>query len=120
MDIETAILTEELPEDGFKEVQDVKGGPVSKEALAANIRDSADIDAPVFKGNGKANKEGSFIFVAGGPTLLNYLDVLKHRYEQGECICTSNLTHDFLIDNDIIPTLCVVIPQVGTVYQSCT
>lgn len=103
------ILIEDLPEEGFGEVEEIKGSPVSKDVLAQNIRDSALINAPIFKGNGKANKEGSFIFVAGGPTLLDHMDELKKRADAGEFICTSNLTHDFLIDNDIIPNICIVI-----------
>ncbi len=103
------LLTEIVPEDGFKAVESLKAGPVSKEVLLQNIKDSVDVDAPLFKSDKDNKKEGSFIFVAGGPTLLDYLDVVKERADNGEFICTSNLTYDFLIDNDIVPNACLVI-----------
>ena len=83
-----------------------KGGPIPDDDVLDNIRASAKIKAPVF--NERKEREGSFIFVAGGPTLKGYVKELKKRYKNGDVICTSNNTHDFLIKNGIIPTYTIV------------
>lgn len=95
------------PEGGFSPVEDVKGSPVSNKKVLENIKESLRFDIPVF--SKKVKTGGSFIFVAGGSTLREYLSEIRLRKENGEFICTSNMTHDYLVDNGIIPDMCLLV-----------
>ena len=103
------LLNIDIPEEEYIPVEKVKGGPVGKDELISNIEASEEIDAPVFVSSKDKKKEGSFIFIAGGPTLLRFLEEVRQRKGRGEFICTSNLTHDYLIDKGIIPDACLII-----------
>ena len=91
----------------FSRVEVKKGSPVPDEKVLENIRSSYEVKIPVFRR--KQKRQGSFIFVAGGPTLLDYLEEVKERHKNGEFICTSNKTYDFLISQGVIPDACMVI-----------
>lgn len=94
------------PDGGFEKVKDVEGGPVPDEEALQNIKDSVFINAPLFAN--KKKRPGTCIFVAGGPTINNYLDEIRER-NKTEYVITSNNTHDYLISNDIIPDACLVL-----------
>ncbi len=96
-----------VPEGGFEIVKDLKGSPVPNEQVLENIKKSVFIEAPLF--TKRAKRKGSFIFVAGGTTLLGFIDEIKRRNEEHEFICTSNNTYDFLVDKGIIPDACLII-----------
>lgn len=93
--------------EDFKPQPIIKGSPVEHEEIYRNIRASVEFDLPVFEKETEP-REGSFIFVAGGPTLKEFLPEIKTRFEAGEFIMTSNHTHDFLISGGIIPTACLI------------
>jgi hypothetical protein len=101
------LLSVAVEEGGFCAAPDLKGSPVPDDVVRDNIKKSFDIKAPVFKK--KPKREGSYIFVAGGPSTLEFLDELNERNKKGEFIITSNKTYDFLIKNDIIPDACLVL-----------
>lgn len=102
-----SLLDVAVAEGGFEPVKDLKGGPVTNEQVLENIRKSADLNLPVFKK--KPQREGSFIFTAGGTSLLDFVDEIKKRKESGEFICSSNHTHDFLFERGIVSDACIVI-----------
>ena len=77
----------------FSVPPDLKGGPVSDEQVIENIRASEQFNFPIF--TRQKGGAGRLIFVAGGPTLLDYLDQIRVLSKAGEYICTSNNTHDF-------------------------
>lgn len=97
-----------MNDTGWTLAQDVKGGPVTQESLLENIRKGAEVELPLFR-KLKAKREGALVFVAGGPTLRGYLDEIRERSRKGDFILTSNFTHDYLIENDIVPNACIVI-----------
>lgn len=92
------------PQGGFKEVEPIKGTPVPKETVLQNIRDSALFDIPVLEK--QPSREGTLVFVAGGPSLRGFIPEIKQR--NGDFILTSNNTHDFLIENGIVPDACLI------------
>lgn len=49
------------------------------------------------------------VIVGGGPSLVNYLDEIRARQENGQKVIALNGAHDFLISHDIIPHACVVV-----------
>ncbi len=101
-------LLEVTEQDGkFHSAPDLKGSPVPNEQVIENIRASARFDLPILEKQKK--KEGSFIFIGGGPTLTKFIDEIKERSKNGEYICTSNQTYDFLVEKGIIPTACVIV-----------
>jgi 2-polyprenyl-3-methyl-5-hydroxy-6-metoxy-1,4-benzoquinol methylase len=106
-DVMEDLLSLAVPEGGFGKVENMKGGPIPSENVLENIRESAKIELPVF--DKVPRREGSMIFVAGGSTLLNYLDEIRERKNNGEFIVTSNKTYDYLVDNDIIADVCCVL-----------
>jgi hypothetical protein len=91
----------------FVTAPDLKGGPVPNEQVLENIKKSSLLEAPVFER--RKNQRGSFVFVGGGPTMLDFLDVIKEHKAAGDFICTSNKTYDFLIEQGIVPDGCLVI-----------
>lgn len=97
-----------MTDAGWTVAQDVKGGPVTDDKLLENIRLGSEVELPMFRKQ-KGRREGSLVFVAGGPTLRGYLDEIRQRSRNGEYILTSNFTHDYLIENDIVPSGCIVI-----------
>lgn len=97
------MLNVAVKEGGFGEVREVKGSPIPPEQVLQNMRDSTTFDVPVVRK--QPEREGPLIFVAGGPTLLDHMDELRGR--KG-FIVTSNNTHDFLVDNGIIPDACFI------------
>lgn len=101
------VLTVAAPEGGFITVPDVKGAPIPDEETIKNIRESVQFDLPVFKKQPK--RDDTMIFVAGGPTTLQYIDEIKERHKNGEFIVTSNNTYDFLIDNGVVANICLLI-----------
>lgn len=102
-----SVLDVAVSSDKFESVKDLKGAPVSNEEVLQNIQASVQFKVPALLKQPK--KEGSLIFVAGGPTLAGFLDEIRVRKANGECIATSNNTHDYLIDNGIVPDICCVI-----------
>lgn len=94
------------PQGGFKDVEPIKGSPVPKETVLQNIRDSVRFDIPII--DRSPDNQGSLIFVAGGPSLLEFLPEIKKRKDAGEYILTSNNTHDFLIERGIKPNGCLI------------
>ena len=101
------VLDVEVAASKFEEVKNLRGGPVTHEIIFDNIKASVGINAPVF--HKQKHRDGAFIFVAGGPTLIAHLNEIRARSERGEFICTSNNTYDFLIENGIVPNACCVI-----------
>ena len=120
------LLNVAVPEGGFGPIRDIKGSPVPRETVLQNIRDSALFDYPVMEK--QPPRDGALVFVAGGPTLLDHLDEIRARSQAGEYILTSNNTHDFLVDQGIIPNGCLIFdpkkrvagyvkkPQAATTY----
>lgn len=120
------MLNTAVPEGGFGKVREIKGSPVPSDTVLENIRQSASVNLPIL--TRQKDRDGALIFVAGGPTLRQFLGEIKARKEAGEYICTSNNTHDYLIDNGIIPDACLLFdpkkrvadyikkPQVNTLY----
>lgn len=72
-----------------------------------NIRESAAYEYPILAP--QPPRKGSMIFVAGGPTARDFLPEIKRRKEAGEYVMTSNNTHDWLVDNGVIPDACLLI-----------
>lgn len=91
----------------WEEAAPTKKPPVSDEQALENIRASAKYEYPILAP--QPTKPGSAIFVAGGPTLRQFLPEIKRRREAGEYVFTSNNTHDFLVQNGIIPNACLLL-----------
>lgn len=127
------MLLENLPKDEkFENAPPILGGaPVEDDEALRNIRETFDFDLPVLE-KGRETRDDPCIFVAGGPTLRQYLDEIRSRKAAGAYILTSNNTHDFLVDNGIIPNACLILdpkevvmnyiqkPQVETIYYLAT
>lgn len=92
---------------GWKDAEPSKKPPVSDEQALENIRAGVNYDYPIF--TPQPPRQGSAIFVAGGPTLRDFLPELRRRYLAGEYIFTSNHTHDYLVENGIIPKACLLL-----------
>ena len=101
-------LTIAVPEGGLQPVTDLHGMPVPVEEVKENIRASAKFNLPLLERYTEP-QEGSYIFVAGGTSLTSHLDEIRERKKNGELIATSNNTHDFLVDNGIIPDICSMV-----------
>jgi hypothetical protein len=102
-----ALVDTDLEGKAVKVTREIKGAPVPDEEAIQNIRDSAAFDFPVFT-KSKEKKQGSMIFVAGGPTLRQYLPEIKERAKT-EFIVTSNNTHDYLVGRGIVPNACLIL-----------
>lgn len=100
------MLNTAVPEGGFGPVREIKGSPVPPDIVLENIRRSAEFDLPIL--TRQSDCDGVLVFVAGGPTLLGFLDVVRSRQQAGDFICTSNNTHDYLVANGIIPNACLL------------
>ena len=90
---------------GFAEP--TKKPPVPDEEALENIRASVNYEYPIL--GPQPVRAGSCIFVAGGPTARDFLPEIKRRKEAGEYILTSNNTHDWLVDNGIVPSACLLL-----------
>jgi hypothetical protein len=87
--------------------REIKGAPVPDEEALQNIQDSALFDLPILA-KSKEKKKCPMVFVAGGPTLLDHLEEIREKAKT--CfVVTSNNTHDFLVDNGIIPHACLLL-----------
>lgn len=95
-----------VPRGSFEDIKEIKGTPVPGDTVLQNIRDSAAFDLPIFQK--QEARSGSLIFVAGGPTLLEFIDEIRARKAAGEFVMTSNNTHDFLVSNGIVPDACLL------------
>lgn len=100
------MLNVAVKEGGFGEVKEVKGGPIPSEQVLQNIRDSELFNLPIV--TKQKQKEGSLVFVAGGPTLLNYIEEIRQRSVNGDFIVTSNNTYDFLKSKGIVANACFI------------
>jgi uncharacterized Rossmann fold enzyme len=49
--------------------------------------------------------DGTFVIVASGPSLPDYIDEIRAEQEKGRPVCAINGTYDYLVDNGIIPNL---------------
>lgn len=98
----------DIPKEKYRPVKDLKGLPVLPDDIKDNIRASVKFDIPVLERSPQKH-DGSFIFIAGGPSLNDYIDEIRERKNNGELIATSNMTHDYLIDNGIIPDICAMV-----------
>jgi len=118
------LLNTAVPEGGFKPVQRIKGSPVPAETVLDNIRASVEFDVPCVVR--QPDRDDVLIFVAGGPTLRQYLAEIKERQAAGAHIMTSNNTHDYLVDNGIVPDSCLlfdpkkrVVDYVNKIQPTC-
>lgn len=104
------VLEEEILDVGhiedFHAAPDLKGAPVPHEEVLENIKESAKFNIPVLEK--QKERQGSFIFCAGGPSLNLFLDEIKKRKDAGGIICSSNHTHDHLLKHGIVSDICVV------------
>lgn len=94
-------------EDGWKDAEAAKGPAVSDEQALENIRASAKYEFPILAP--QPTRPGSAIFVAGGPSLRRFLPEIKKRKEAGEYVFTSNNTHDYLVEQGIVPNACLLL-----------
>jgi hypothetical protein len=101
-------MLRDTDDQGFTLAPDIKGGPVPKEEVLENIRQVSKLELPTLKKH-LGQGAGTAIFVAGGPTLRDYLDEIRQRSVAGDFIITSNNTYDFLVDNGIIPSACLLL-----------
>lgn len=92
---------------GWKEAEPAKKPPVPDDEALDNIRASVNYEYPIL--GPQPTRAGSAIFVAGGPTLRDFLPEIKRRREAGEYVFTSNHTHDYLVDRGIIPHACLLL-----------
>lgn len=102
-----SLLDDTTQSHAWRDAQPTKKPPVPDEEAIVNIRASVNYEYPIV--GPQPTKEGSAIFVAGGPTALEYLPEIKRRREAGEYVFTSNQTHDWLVENGIIPNACLIL-----------
>ena len=101
------LLSVATKDGNFQVPPDMKGGPVEPEQVIVNIEASAKFDFPVMLK--QQAREGKMVFVAGGPTLLDHLDEVREHIKSGSYVVTSNNTHDFLIEQGIVPSACLIL-----------
>lgn len=101
------LLTVAVEEGGFSSVEELKGSPIPQEQVLQQIKDSYDIKVPLFEK--MPERTNSCIFIAGGSSLLDHLEEISDRYKNGEFILTSNMTHDFIVEQGIIPNVCIIV-----------
>ena len=97
----------QVPDTDWQEAKPVEKAPVPDGQVEINIRASLNYDYPILSTQGK--KEGSALFIAGGPTLRQFLPEIRDRAAQGTYIFTSNNTHDYLVANGIVPNACLLL-----------
>lgn len=98
---------EQVIEQEWRGAEVVKKPPVTDEQAIENIRASAEYEYSIL--GPQPTRTGSCIFVAGGPTARQFLPDIKRRKEAGEYILTSNHTHDWLVENGVIPNACLIL-----------
>lgn len=81
--------------------------PVNDEKALENIRACVRFDYPIFAPQPK--REGTAIFVGGGSTARGFIEEIKARRDAGEYVYTSNNTHDWLVDQGVIPHACLLL-----------
>jgi hypothetical protein len=91
------MLLNDVVDVDWKNAEPAKKPPVPDEEALDNIRASVNYEYPVLAP--QPVRQGSAIFVAGGPTLRDFLPEIKRRKDAGEYVFTSNHTHDFLVQN---------------------
>ena len=77
-------------------------------ALNSNILSACKRDLPWFDFDYKKH-DGQAVIVGGGPSLKNHLNELRWRKKKGHTIMATNGTHDYLIENGIIPDYMVIL-----------
>lgn len=77
-------------------------------AINDNILSACKRDLPWFDFTYKKH-DGQAVIVGGGPSLKKYIDELKWRKGQGHTIIATNGTHDYLIENGLVPDYMVVL-----------
>jgi hypothetical protein len=100
------MLLNDVVDVDWKNAEPAKKPPVPDEEALDNIRASVNYEYPVLAP--QPVRQGSAIFVAGGPTLRDFLPEIKRRKDAGEYVFTSNHTHDFLVKSGIIPNACLL------------
>lgn len=56
--------------------------------------------------------DGHMVMVGAGPTALNFLDSIRNQRKAGRPIVAIKGAHDWLMENDIVPDMCVMVdPQ---------
>lgn len=100
-------LLEEAPDAVWQDAGPLRKPAVTDEQALENIRASAQYEYPILAP--QPTRPGSCLFVAGGPTLIGFLPEIKRRKEAGEYVMTSNNTHDYLVENGIIPDACLLL-----------
>ena len=100
-------LLDEAVDAEWKNAEPSRKPPVPDEEALENIRASVNYEYPIF--GPQPTRPGSAIFVAGGPTLLQFLPEIKRRREAGEYVFTSNNTHDWLVEHGVIPHACLLL-----------
>ena len=101
------MLLEEVADAKWENAQPAKKPPVSDEEALENIRLSVNYEYPIL--GPQPTRPGSALFIAGGPTLRQFLPEIKRRREAGEYVFTCNRTHDYLVDNGVIPNACLLL-----------
>lgn len=100
-------LLDDTTQSEWRNAEPTKKPPVPDEEAIENIRASVNYEYPII--GPQPSKQGSVIFVAAGPTVIDFLPEIKRRREAGEYVMTSNRTHDWLVDNGIIPHACLIL-----------
>ena len=91
----------------WKDAEPSRKPPVSDEEALNNIRASVNYDHPILAP--QPVRQGSAIFVAGGPTLLQFLPEIRRRADAGEYVFTSNNTHDWLVERGVKLRACLLL-----------
>lgn len=96
-----------MDQSEWQDAVPTKKPPVPDEEALENIRQSVNYEFPII--GPQPTRPGSCIFIAGGPTVREFLPEIKRRKEAGEYILTSNNTHDWLVDNGVAPNACLLL-----------
>lgn len=94
-------------EGAFSPVQAIASSPVPGERAISNIEESVKFDHPLLMAERPGIKD-TIIFVAGGPTLRDYVEEIRERQAAGIPILTSNNTYDWLVARGIVPDMCLI------------
>lgn len=80
---------------------------ISEEKVLEHMEHSIRLGLPQFKPH-MPTKEPIMV-ASGGPSLKKYIKSIKRRRDRGVPIVTMNGTHDYLLDNDVKPSMHVMI-----------
>ncbi len=76
--------------------------PVTEDEFIANLRANCKIDLPNV--NSESEHDKIMVMVCGGPTAKLFLEEIRQKSKDDQYrIFCSNKTHDWLIENDIVP-----------------